>query len=1169
MFSSFIGSKQSSSSGCRWCSTGPTGWVIFNFGSSKSLTQFRIFNDYQPNQQPKNCIFQYSNSISGPWTTVSAYQCLLSTVFPDTCIGGCMHWEYFPSFNAVTAQFWRLQINSSWGSRFQISEVGFLENCSLLQSPIIGNITQPTCAVATGSIILNGLPTAGNWTITQTPGGNIYSGSGASATISGLSPGSYTFKVTNAAGCISGPSASVVIYPSATFLPPPNAINSGPLCEDGLLSLSANNLAPSGKSANFLTGLNSTTIDSYLPTVTNNFTIELWAYPTASRNSTPEQNTYIIGQSGQRYAIWPHHTGSTTDAGAGISIGTNGVSVYEHCSNYLPSILVYDTPIIGWTHIAVVYNNKTPSLYINGVLVRTGLTSLKTNIYPSLGTGGNYGFYEGQFDNIRVWDYARSQIEISNDMYFQTPSNTNGLAALYTYNNSNSNADGFGPNLTPYGVVWSDVNLINYSWTGPNGFNSNIQNPIVNTNASTLMSGTYNVVASINSCTSNIASTTVNVNALPIAPTINVINQPSCLTLTGSLILNDLPSNGNWIISQTSSGNIYTGMGQDTTISGLSPGTYAYTVTNADGCISNASASVIINPSIIANILQNDTTICEGNQITLSVASSGSASQGVCNKTDLPLNLQNGLVAYYPFCGNANDISGNANNGTVNGATLTSDRFGVANKAYSFNGTNAYIKMTGLPLSYSSYTISAWVKAAGDLNGGVVNQSGSQTSYNTYIHCIGIQVDNTLLGKHRINSPGSSGINYIYSSSAPGTSWHFCVITWNGSVFNFYQDGILINSLNLVSVTPMINELIVGTLRITSSTFNYFFEGSIDDIGVWNRALSQSEIQQLNTVITPMTYLWSNGATTQSINVTPSQSTTYYCTVSDGVGSCVDSVRVTVGSSLPPTGDSLQTFFNIATVSDLVVNGTGIKWYDAPVGGNLLSSADTLVHGHMYFASQSLGSCESQNRLGVSVSLILIKIVNLHFYLEGLYNKTTHQMNQAMDGNTALPHWGYDVADKISVELIPDIPPYNIPVVSLSGVDLLTNGLATFQIALSSNANYYIKVRNRNHIETWSALPVSFVPSTVEYDFRSSMGQAYGSDAQVLVEPNVYAFYLGDLDQNTWVDAYDFNIFEPDITQGSTGFFDTDLDGSGWVDSMDFNLFEPRILMGTTAQYPY
>lgn len=72
-----------------------------------------------------------------------------------------------------------------------------------------------------------------------------------------------------------------------------------------------------------------------------------------------------------------------------------------------------------------------------------------------------------------------------------------------------------------------------------------------------------------------------------------------------------------------------------------------------------------------------------------------------------------GLVGYYPFTGNANDLSGNANNGTVNGATLTNDRFGNPNAAYSFNGTTNFITVPNAA-SIASFpngqTISMWLK---------------------------------------------------------------------------------------------------------------------------------------------------------------------------------------------------------------------------------------------------------------------------------------------------------------------------------------------------------------------------------------------------------------------------------------------------------------------------
>jgi M6 family metalloprotease-like protein len=78
-------------------------------------------------------------------------------------------------------------------------------------APSVGQITQPSCSLATGSVVLSGLPATGTWTLTRTPGGTTSTGSGVSSTISGLAAGTYTYTVTNASGCISVVSANVVI----------------------------------------------------------------------------------------------------------------------------------------------------------------------------------------------------------------------------------------------------------------------------------------------------------------------------------------------------------------------------------------------------------------------------------------------------------------------------------------------------------------------------------------------------------------------------------------------------------------------------------------------------------------------------------------------------------------------------------------------------------------------------------------------------------------------------------------------------------------------------------------------------------------------------------------------------------------------------------------------
>ena len=85
----------------------------------------------------------------------------------------------------------------------------------------------------------------------------------------------------------------------------------------------------------------------------------------------------------------------------------------------------------------------------------------------------------------------------------------------------------------------------------------------------------------------------------------------------------------------------------------------------------------------------------------------------ICVKSDFPSNLQNGLVAFYPFCGNTNDLSGNANNASSNGAFLTSDRFTNANSAYAFNGTSSFMELpysSALASLTNDFTFAFWIK---------------------------------------------------------------------------------------------------------------------------------------------------------------------------------------------------------------------------------------------------------------------------------------------------------------------------------------------------------------------------------------------------------------------------------------------------------------------------
>jgi hypothetical protein len=147
--------------------------------------------------------------------------------------------------------------------------------------------------------------------------------------------------------------------------------------------------------------------------ISNSYTMEFWAWPKAGRASTAETVSDLTGMGNQRYAIFPN-SDFVNAVGSGVSVGFNGVSVFEHAGFYMPSLLVYDTPITTWTHVAVVYSNRQPRLYLNGALVRVGLTSTR-NSSPStsLGEQGfNYGYYSGMLDEVSIYNRALNASEV-------------------------------------------------------------------------------------------------------------------------------------------------------------------------------------------------------------------------------------------------------------------------------------------------------------------------------------------------------------------------------------------------------------------------------------------------------------------------------------------------------------------------------------------------------------------------------------------------------------------------------------------------------------------------------------------------------------------------------------------------------------------------------------
>ena len=141
---------------------------------------------------------------------------------------------------------------------------------------------------------------------------------------------------------------------------------------------------------------------------TNSFTISAIVRSSTVHEIDSESTVGVGGLSGQKYVFEPSH--EDLNAGAGVSYGINGVSVYEHGAGYLPALAVYSSNIgTDWNHIMVVYNNKKPNIILNGILVRTGLTSSKSTVYAPIVLGGHtYGYFDGQIDEVRIESAVRS-----------------------------------------------------------------------------------------------------------------------------------------------------------------------------------------------------------------------------------------------------------------------------------------------------------------------------------------------------------------------------------------------------------------------------------------------------------------------------------------------------------------------------------------------------------------------------------------------------------------------------------------------------------------------------------------------------------------------------------------------------------------------------------------
>jgi gliding motility-associated-like protein len=220
-------------------------------------------------------------------------------------------------------------------------------------------------------------------------------------------------------------------------------------------------------------------------------------------------------------------------------------------------------------------------------------------------------------------------------------------------------------------------------------------------------------------------------------------------------------------------------------------------------------------------------------------------------------NPINGLVASFPFTGNANDESGNGFNGIIYGATLTTDRCNKDSSAYLFDGYNDYIK---LPIwnalnTDNSFSIVAWFNNYTLTSDGkysdnaIFGQTDGESASDYPIIAIVVRADNTLIGLIRGTYYPSAGIQ----TQAPiqNNTWYQVALVRDAQKdsLTFFLNGILIGKVktDLVGNTATNDWASFGAYYDDLQSIFHFFCGKIDDILVYDRALSDEEIKKLYT----------------------------------------------------------------------------------------------------------------------------------------------------------------------------------------------------------------------------------------------------------------------------------------------------------------------------------
>ncbi|MDO3642346.1 DUF2341 domain-containing protein [Mucilaginibacter sp. L3T2-6] len=553
----------------------------------------------------------------------------------------------------------------------------------------------------------------------------------------------------------------------------------------------------------------------------------------------------------------------------------------------------------------LLYGSDKVVKYNSSLVFQSGFTGIT-------GLNNSWALAIDGADNLYVGSSGENRLRIYNQ----------SGTALKTITVTDAEGIAVGPTGTLYVSSYSGSTVYKYPPSGGYFINAELPAGLSFNSSTGQISGTPTTFAPTTTYTvygyrnsSSFGSTTVTITVRPAAPVVSGAGTGCSVALTAS---GGSPAGGTYTWYDAASGGTTLATGTTYT---ASPGTYyvSYTYSGIESARSSGA------------------TVTAGSSPVLATAPTGG-----------------GLYLSYPFNGNANDASSANDDGTAQGgASLTTDRYNQANKAYNFNGSSQYIKTASASASPGpqSFSISVWFKTTTSSGGLLVgygsSQTGASSMYDRHLYMAnGGQIYYGIY-------PGSVQTISTSASYADG-NWHHAVAVTSTTDGSFlYIDGALVTSD--ASMTTSQSYGVNGYWRIaydnldgwTNQPSSRYFNGSLDDIAIYKSALTASQVYSLygagsspicagNTLslqansVSGATYSWSgpNGFTSTSQNptVTTNAATanagTYTLTVTNSTGCTTTTTVTAVVNDAPSAAFTATSTVQIGSNATVTYSGT-------------------------------------------------------------------------------------------------------------------------------------------------------------------------------------------------------------------------------------------------------